>query len=457
MQQLQFLYPVSGSSIFSLPTVGSYNYEFPTASGTIALTSNLSSYVPYTGATGDVFLGTNSITGAIGTFTQGVINGNGSNPGNLYLKKGVAPFFTNANNYGLIAAVSSSFILISDVDGANYKYASFNLSSLTNNTQRAYTLPDTSGTLALGTGTTNYVSKWTGTNTIGNSLIFDNGTNVGIGNTNTSYTLDVSGTGRFTGALSGTSATFSGIVTATGLFGFTLLGRASDNFGAIGFYSNSGATRYGYIQSGSTNGGQVVLNGDGGGSVTLDNIGIIFGTGSSFTERMRITSGGNVLIGTTINTGRLRMKQSADSFSNTFIIENFGNTSTFAFLIGSDDNLYLGYNGTAKGVTNYSTGVYTALSDINKKKDFEQSQIGLNAILGLKPTLYRMKTDDTEGNKELGFIAQEVKEFIPQAYVEGRDFIGLNYNAITATLVKAIQELSAQNQELNERLNKAGL
>jgi len=47
---------------------------------------------------------------------------------------------------------------------------------------------------------TNFILKATGT-TIGNSLIFDNGTNVGIGNTNTSYTLDVTGTGRFTGNL----------------------------------------------------------------------------------------------------------------------------------------------------------------------------------------------------------------------------------------------------------------
>jgi len=45
--------------------------------------------------------------------------------------------------------------------------------------------------------TTNFVLKANGT-TIGNSLIWDNGTNVGIGNTNTSYTLDVSGTLRNT-------------------------------------------------------------------------------------------------------------------------------------------------------------------------------------------------------------------------------------------------------------------
>jgi hypothetical protein len=64
--------------------------------------------------------------------------------------------------------------------------------------------------------TTNFLLRATGT-TIGNSLIFDNGTNVGIGNTNTTYKFDVSGTGNFTGALTGTSATFSSSVTAGSL------------------------------------------------------------------------------------------------------------------------------------------------------------------------------------------------------------------------------------------------
>jgi hypothetical protein len=49
----------------------------------------------------------------------------------------------------------------------------------------------------------NYVLKATTSTTIGNSLIFDNGTNVGIGNTNTTYTFDVTGTGRFTGSVFG--------------------------------------------------------------------------------------------------------------------------------------------------------------------------------------------------------------------------------------------------------------
>jgi hypothetical protein len=48
-------------------------------------------------------------------------------------------------------------------------------------------------------GTTNYVSKFTSANTLGNSLIFDNGTNVGISNLTPGSKLDVGGDIRMTG------------------------------------------------------------------------------------------------------------------------------------------------------------------------------------------------------------------------------------------------------------------
>ena len=54
--------------------------------------------------------------------------------------------------------------------------------------------------------TTNYVIKATGT-ALGNSIIYDNGTNVGIGNTNTTYKLDVTGTGNFSDVLRVSAAT----------------------------------------------------------------------------------------------------------------------------------------------------------------------------------------------------------------------------------------------------------
>jgi hypothetical protein len=85
---------------------------------------------------------------------------------------------------------------------------------------------------------TGYHLKATGT-TIGNSLIWDNGTNVGIGNTNTSYTLDVSGTGRFTstllvsGALTGAAATFSGTLTTNG----SIQQNSSQDLGTSAYFS----------------------------------------------------------------------------------------------------------------------------------------------------------------------------------------------------------------------------
>jgi len=53
-----------------------------------------------------------------------------------------------------------------------------------NNKQNALTNPVT------GTGTTNYLPKFTGASTIGNSQIFDNGTNVGIGTASVSGTYE---------------------------------------------------------------------------------------------------------------------------------------------------------------------------------------------------------------------------------------------------------------------------
>jgi hypothetical protein len=50
-----------------------------------------------------------------------------------------------------------------------------------------------------GTGATNFLPKFTGGSTIGNSLIFDNGTNVGIGTTSPTERLTVSGNLKLSG------------------------------------------------------------------------------------------------------------------------------------------------------------------------------------------------------------------------------------------------------------------
>jgi hypothetical protein len=174
-------------------------------------------------------------------------------------------------------------------------------------------------------------------------------------------------------------------------------------------------------------------------------------------ERMRITAGGKILIGSSTDRGGY-------IFQVTGIVGAFGDASSLLFQNRNGSNTYEWYaiNSTIYVYStssfsnilqiNGSNGAYSALSDVNKKKDFEQSNLGLNEILKLKPTLYRFKADDKFAKKELGFIAQEVREFLPQAYVESEKFIGLNYQAITAASVKAIQELDYKFETQAEKI-----
>jgi hypothetical protein len=80
-----------------------------------------------------------------------------------------------------------------DVSGTVRFTGQLRLQSTITDGTNTYTLPSATGTLALtsqipslsgyvqGSGTTNYLPKFTGASTIGNSLVYDNGTNVGIG------------------------------------------------------------------------------------------------------------------------------------------------------------------------------------------------------------------------------------------------------------------------------------
>ena len=318
--------------------------------------------------------------------------------------------------------------------------------------------------------------------TIPLAISTDASNNIGIGGSPSgSYKLEVTGTGYYSGVLrvgaatgfavgsiagyrriEYTGTTFSMLTNADGYAGLSAgVGTFSGSITMTGdnLVLNGTNTAIVFQNAGSTKGYNAIVTSTGAyvpGSIINDIIyrsngnNFLWSVDSGSSCAMKLTSG-----------GQLQIKQAANTHSGDGLtLYNTGN-QYWNFVNGGDSNLYLGYGGTSKGYYSSSTGVYTALSDINKKKDFEESTIGLDAVLGLKPTLYRMKDDEETIEKHLGFIAQEVKEFIPQAYsesVNGEDtFIGLDYQSITATLVKAIQELSAQNQDLKSRLDKAGL
>jgi hypothetical protein len=190
----QNTFDVTGTGKFSgILTLGStvsngtYTYTLPSATGTLALTSDIpsvSGYVPYTGAAASVNLGVYSIT-------ANAINsaGSGSTAGQINLRSDA--FFSLVNGYGSIASGTTNQFNLYQTTGAGvFRGAILSLNSITESATRTFTFPDASGTIALtssipanpvgGTGTTNFLPKFTGTSTIGNSLVYDNGTNVGI-------------------------------------------------------------------------------------------------------------------------------------------------------------------------------------------------------------------------------------------------------------------------------------
>jgi hypothetical protein len=110
---------------------------------------------------------------------------------------------------------------------------------------------------------------------------------------------------------------------------------------------------------------------------------------------------------------------------------------------------------------NRSSGAYTALSDKNKKKDFEDSTVGLTEVMQLQPKKFRMIDDADDAPKKLGFVAQDVENIIPEAYFEDTNedasgvestFIGLTDRPIIAALTKAIQEQQTIIDDLKTRI-----
>jgi len=136
-----------------------------------------------------------------------------------------------------------------------------------------------------GSGTTNYVAKFTGASSIGNSQVFDDGTNVGIGTITPTVKLQIEGPSGAGGSVLFQTARASGFG-STELFQYYVTGGAD-------YGSN-----FGINVSSATNGrASIIFKGN-----SLASSGeLIFNTNN--TNRVQIFSGGNVGINTTTDAG----------------------------------------------------------------------------------------------------------------------------------------------------------
>ena len=287
------------------------------------------------------------------------------------------------------------------------------------------------GSGVTGSGTTNYVTKWTGASTIGNSILFDNGTGVGIGTTSPSAPLHV---------LGGTGQLNPLILGITGTILYTT-------------YRINTSTDIGYIGSGSG----IFTTGSGNDFGLRAENNLVFGIGA--VERFRISNAGNVLIGTVADNGYKINLNGSISYAFGFLSNFRGSGVGSDVLVGNDGSrFYIGGNtyvaGTFTTTSNISvtgsvtaTGGFFDTSDSRLKiivKDYEQPK-------GIENVAARMYVKNSR--KELGYFAQDLQEILPSAVGQGDDgFLTLSYSQVHTAKIAYLEEKVAQLENLIKSL-----
>jgi hypothetical protein len=245
---------------------------------------------------------------------------------------------------------------------------------------------------------------------------------------------------------------------------------------------------------------QTATNTDGGRLLMVDG-GFLFKTFTGGTvnstvadsERMRITSGGQVGVATTTIASAFNMQVGNNSGVIATTILRLqdsylsGTTGYYGAQITAVDNGVDGHNllfqtranatsvfSTRMTITTTGnigapsgTNIYNA-SDVRLKKNISTTTYGLDAISALNPVKFNWVDGfepSEDGKDMLGFVAQEVLEVIPEAVESfGGDInlngelidnpLRVNEKFIIPVLVKSIQELKSENDTLKEILQR---
>jgi hypothetical protein len=132
---------------------------------------------------------------------------------------------------------SGSFSAVGAVSANQYCFNGTNCIS-------SWPVPGGGGWSGSGSGTSNYVTKWTGATSIGNSQIFDDGNNVGVGTASPAAKLDVSGTINSSGISDTGSAVVAGAVQASAITSTGALSAVSTITAGGKLITNSGGVQF---------------------------------------------------------------------------------------------------------------------------------------------------------------------------------------------------------------------
>jgi hypothetical protein len=174
----------------------------------------------------------------------------------------------------------------------------------------------------------------------------------------------------------------------------------------------------------------------------------------SLTERMRIDSSGNVLVGATSfagAAGRINISYGSGAYGLKIASTVSGSTNSVQFISSADNEV-----GTI-GVNNTNTS-YNTSSDYRLKDNVVPMIGALATVAQLKPVTYKWKIDGSDGQ---GFIAHELQSVVPDCVTGEKDAVdaegnsiyqGIDTSFLVATLTAAIQEQQTIINDLKARV-----
>jgi len=235
------------------------------------------------------------------------------------------------------------------------------------------------------------------------------------------------------------------------LLGTTTVGDSSSDDLIVSSSAGTGMT----IRSGSSSNGIIhFADATSGGGEFVG--AILYSHGSNFmrfdtngSERMRIDSDGSVFIGTTSGGNTGAYFQNDNNSRKTL---NIGSSSTSAQnqIIFRNSNDRVGSIQTSGTSTSYNT----TFSDIASKKNFENwTEDVLSLFKNINPQKFNFKVEDDSASKSKGFIAQEMVDKFPEAYVKQEEEMYMfNPSGMVVYLMKALQEAVVKIEVLETKV-----
>ena len=173
-------------------------------------------------------------------------------------------------------------------------------------------------------------------------------------------------------------------------------------------------------------------------------------------EAMRIDSSDNLLIAKTattigavghviFNSGAYYMT-TAGSEALTIKKSNSGTLSALVFMHEDATPPTVGSVAVTSSGTTYNT------SSDSRLKDITGEARGLEVVNELNPVAYNWKSN---GESDEGLIAQEVKDFVPNAVTQDEEgYYQMDYSKLVTPLIKAVQEQQGQIEQLKAEINE---